>query len=75
MSDDKEKGWVASTKKNHDAWSGEGWKLAKPKRENPPDPRNKTGIEKQRYGQKGIFSMELFISPASSIRVSHDKFL
>lgn len=56
MSDEKEKVWVASTKKNLDAWSGEGWKLAKPKRENPPDPRNKTGVEKT--GRS--FSIELF---------------
>lgn len=56
MSDDKEKGWVASTKKNPDAWSGDGWKLTKPKRVNPPDMRTNTGIEKQ--GRS--FSMELF---------------
>lgn len=56
MSDDKEKGWVASTKKNPDVWSGEGWKLAKPKRVNPPDPRNKTGVVKEGCN----FSIELF---------------
>ena len=56
VSDDKEKGWVGNIKKNPDAWSGEGWKLTKPKRENPPDPRNKTGVEKTRCS----FSMELF---------------
>ena len=61
MSDDKEKGWVASTKKNPDAWSGDGWKLTKPKRVNPPDMRTNTGIVKDNaQGFLQIYSIELF---------------